>query len=288
MGAKSKYVLVQLKSIVSGSTKVWLRERAAAKAAQVLFDPAVGDKVLFEEHDTIKGKTDLRWNNVPLLVWSSLIVFAVALLTYFVFFGRKKRTNVLLVGLSDAGKTAIFTRFVSRGVDWELYKSLAENVVQVAGASGETLQLIDYPGSERLRSRLFEHWLGREIRQLRRVLFVVDGATFAKKSRDIAELLYDVLVATRGAKMPVMIACNKQDAPTAKNSEAVRSQLEKELGLVSKTRESTLESTSDTQQRVILGRGGEFRWEADAPNVHFIDCTATEAESVAELREWAL
>ncbi|KAI6220654.1 hypothetical protein M3Y99_01599000 [Aphelenchoides fujianensis] len=62
MGAKSKYVLVQLKSIVSGSTKVWLRERAAAKAAQVLFDPAVGDKVLFEEHDTIKGKTDLRWN----------------------------------------------------------------------------------------------------------------------------------------------------------------------------------------------------------------------------------
>ncbi|KAI6239244.1 Signal recognition particle receptor subunit beta isoform X2 [Aphelenchoides fujianensis] len=81
--------------------------------------------------------------NVPLLVWSSLIVFAVALLTYFVFFGRKKRTNVLLVGLSDAGKTAIFTRFVSKGVDWELYKSLAENVVQVAGASGETLQLID-------------------------------------------------------------------------------------------------------------------------------------------------
>ncbi|KAI6221815.1 Signal recognition particle receptor domain containing protein [Aphelenchoides fujianensis] len=288
MGAKSKYVLVQLKSIVSGSTKVWLRERAAAKAAQVLFDPAVGDKVLFEEHDTIKGKTDLRWNNVPLLVWSSLIVFAVALLTYFVFFGRKKRTNVLLVGLSDAGKTAIFTRFVSKGVEWELYKSLAENVVQVAGASGETLQLIDYPGSERLRSRLFEHWLGREIRQLRRVLFVVDGATFAKKSRDIAELLYDVLVATRGAKMPVMIACNKQDAPTAKNSDAVRSQLEKELGLVSKTRESTLESTSETQLRVILGRGGEFRWEADAPNVHFIDCTATEAESVAELREWAL
>ncbi|KAI6236835.1 hypothetical protein M3Y95_00200700 [Aphelenchoides besseyi] len=58
MGAKSKYVIVQLKSIISGTTTVWLRERAAEKATQILFDPAVGQKVPFEESDSIKGKTD--------------------------------------------------------------------------------------------------------------------------------------------------------------------------------------------------------------------------------------
>ncbi|KAH7710588.1 hypothetical protein AAVH_22138 [Aphelenchoides avenae] len=62
MGAKSKYVIVRLASVVSGTTRVWLRDRAADKAAQVLYDPAVGQHVLFEETERIKGKTDFpKW-----------------------------------------------------------------------------------------------------------------------------------------------------------------------------------------------------------------------------------
>uniref|UniRef100_A0A915E568 Uncharacterized protein n=1 Tax=Ditylenchus dipsaci TaxID=166011 RepID=A0A915E568_9BILA len=61
MGAKSKYVVVQLASIISGTTRVWVRERAAEKSAGVFFDPAVGREVLFREVDSIKGKAALNW-----------------------------------------------------------------------------------------------------------------------------------------------------------------------------------------------------------------------------------
>uniref|UniRef100_A0AC34RBQ4 Uncharacterized protein n=1 Tax=Panagrolaimus sp. JU765 TaxID=591449 RepID=A0AC34RBQ4_9BILA len=59
MGAKSKYVIVQLASVISGATRVWVRERTAEKAAAILFDPAIGREVLFEEVQRIKGKATL-------------------------------------------------------------------------------------------------------------------------------------------------------------------------------------------------------------------------------------
>ncbi|KHN74678.1 hypothetical protein Tcan_02016 [Toxocara canis] len=59
MGAKSKYVIVQLASVISGSTRVWVRERAAEKFAGIFYDPAIGRSVLFEETRRIKGKSEL-------------------------------------------------------------------------------------------------------------------------------------------------------------------------------------------------------------------------------------
>ncbi|CAI5452653.1 unnamed protein product [Caenorhabditis angaria] len=59
MGAKSKYVIVQLASVITGSTRVWVRERAADKFAGIFFDPAYGKDCLFEEVKRIKGKTEL-------------------------------------------------------------------------------------------------------------------------------------------------------------------------------------------------------------------------------------
>ncbi|MFH4982358.1 hypothetical protein AB6A40_009067 [Gnathostoma spinigerum] len=59
MGAKSKYLIVQLASVISGSTRVWIRERAAEKFSGIFYDPAIGKKVLFEEVRKIKGKTSL-------------------------------------------------------------------------------------------------------------------------------------------------------------------------------------------------------------------------------------
>lgn len=46
---------------------------------------------------------------------------------------------------------------------------------------------------------------------LRRVIFVIDSETVSKKTRDVAELLYDVLVAIRSSGTPLLIVCNKQD-----------------------------------------------------------------------------
>ncbi|VDL81195.1 unnamed protein product [Nippostrongylus brasiliensis] len=59
MGAKSKYVIVQLASVITGTTRVWVRERAAEKFAGIFHDPALGRSCLFEESRRIKGKNDL-------------------------------------------------------------------------------------------------------------------------------------------------------------------------------------------------------------------------------------
>uniref|UniRef100_A0AC34FX01 Uncharacterized protein n=2 Tax=Panagrolaimus sp. ES5 TaxID=591445 RepID=A0AC34FX01_9BILA len=59
MGAKSKYVIVQIASVISGTTKIWIRDRAAEKAMAICFDPAIGRKVLFEEVQKVKGKATL-------------------------------------------------------------------------------------------------------------------------------------------------------------------------------------------------------------------------------------
>uniref|UniRef100_A0A1I7ZYL8 39S ribosomal protein L33, mitochondrial n=1 Tax=Steinernema glaseri TaxID=37863 RepID=A0A1I7ZYL8_9BILA len=59
MGAKSKYVIVQLASVISGSTRVWVRERMAEKFSGIFFDPAIGRECLFEESKRVKGKAEL-------------------------------------------------------------------------------------------------------------------------------------------------------------------------------------------------------------------------------------
>uniref|UniRef100_A0A183EVB1 DUF3395 domain-containing protein n=1 Tax=Gongylonema pulchrum TaxID=637853 RepID=A0A183EVB1_9BILA len=59
MAPKTKYVIVQLASVVSGSTRIWIRERAADKFRGIFYDPAVGREVLFEEKQKVKGKAAL-------------------------------------------------------------------------------------------------------------------------------------------------------------------------------------------------------------------------------------
>ncbi|KAI6189733.1 Signal recognition particle receptor subunit beta [Aphelenchoides bicaudatus] len=314
MGAKSKYIIVQLKSLVSGSTRVWVRERATEKFSGIFFDPAVGKEVKFEEHDIIKGKTELS-NRVKKILLNCEILILVMdesgankgaqanhakagsafqsqpinfniyivigavllglLIIVAIFYKRKSKTNILLLGLSDAGKTLIFTKFISKSGEWDFYKSMKENVAEILSPSGEPLKLVDFPGAERLRSNLFENWLGKDLSALRQIIFVIDSETVSKKTRDVAELLYDVLVAIRSSGTPLLIVCNKQDLDMAKSSKAIRSLLEKELSLVCRTRNATLESTSDTQKNVILAKDGDFKWDSQPKTVDFLDCTAT-------------
>lgn len=55
---------------------------------------------------------------------------------------------------------------------------------------------------------------------LKGIVFVIDSSTFGKKSRDVAALLYDVLYESE-KKVPVLIACNKQDCSLAKSSQVL-------------------------------------------------------------------
>ena len=55
------------------------------------------------------------------------------------------------------------------------------------------------------------------LKQLKCIVFVVDSSTFNKKVKDVAELLYDVIYSSR-SRIPILVACNKQDIDHAKAS----------------------------------------------------------------------
>ena len=60
---------------------------------------------------------------------------------------------------------------------------------------------------------------------------VVDSDNFPSEMRSVAELLYDLLMEKKvwQGHVPLMVACNKQDMPMAKDHQAIRRQLEKEM-----------------------------------------------------------
>ncbi|CAD5224973.1 unnamed protein product [Bursaphelenchus okinawaensis] len=245
----------------------------------------VKEKIKQHVHTVVQG-IDVHLGTFSLILPIVIAVLAV-LLTVIVFLRRKsKRNTVLIVGLSDSGKTFVFSKFLGQGSEWECYKSMTENKASITDANDTPIELIDFPGAERLRSLLFETWLGRNFGQVRRVLFLIDSDTFTKKARDIAEFLHDVLYTTKD-NVSLLVGCNKQDLDTAKSSKAIKTLLEKELSLVCQTRNRTLEATTETTVR-SLSQDGEFSWSQFSDNVEFKDFSALDESSLDSVRQWVV
>uniref|UniRef100_A0A914RP34 Signal recognition particle receptor subunit beta n=1 Tax=Parascaris equorum TaxID=6256 RepID=A0A914RP34_PAREQ len=165
------------------------------------------------------------------------------------------------------------------------YSSLKENVYDgFMDAVGNELTLVDFPGAERLRKQLFANYFHQRRSSLRGILFMVDSATFSKKARDVAEFLYDVLYES-AKKVSVLVACNKQDISLAKSSQAIRSALEREFGLINGTREAALESTAgDSKKRILTDTGRNFQWEdLHSPQIEFLECCVAPQQESGEL-----
>ena len=94
---------------------------------------------------------------------------------------RQFRTSVLLTGLCDSGKTALFTRLVY-GEGKETFTSIKENVGTHKTVKGD-LKLVDVPGHERLRNKFFDQYKN----VAKGIVYVVDSATVQKDVRDVAE-----------------------------------------------------------------------------------------------------
>ena len=60
---------------------------------------------------------------------------------------------------------------------------------------------------------------------------VIDSDNFPSEVRGVAELVYDLLLepAIFKGRAPVLMSCNKQDLPLAKDRTAIKKQLEKEM-----------------------------------------------------------
>ncbi|VDL83740.1 unnamed protein product [Nippostrongylus brasiliensis] len=267
-------------SVITGTTRVWVRERAAEKFAGIFHDPALGRSCLFEESRRIKGKNDLSKRKMehiepedlevtvrPAFADPNLLAILVAVVVVFVtivFFIfrslRSKADTFLLVGLSDSGKTHIFGKIANKNCEPVTYTSFQENVLDV-DVRGKHLKVVDYPGAERLRKQLMEKWLKKDRATLRGITFIIDSSTFTKRSRDVAELFYDVALES-GKKVPILVACNKQDHGLAKSSQVIRLSLEKEIGLINKSRAAALTTTDGTSSsRTLTDTGASFSWD---------------------------
>ncbi|MFH4975167.1 hypothetical protein AB6A40_001876 [Gnathostoma spinigerum] len=158
--------------------------------------------------------------------------------------------------------------------------------------NGRQLNLVDFPGSERLRKQLFSKYLHERRSSLKAVVFVVDSSTFGRKARDVAELFYDALYES-GKQVPFLVACSKQDSSTAKSAQAIRSALEREFGLINGTRSAALETTNgDREKRTLTDSGKNFQWsDLSSTGVEFVECCAVsdreeEIPDLEPIKKW--
>lgn len=217
-------------------------------------------------------------NSIPEKLEVILIFFSLAVL--YLLFGRSRSRGrgILFVGLTDAGKTLLFSR-LSSGKHVMTHTSIKENknLYKVKGRkSGKTLDLIDLPGHERVRSRFVEQYKS----QTRGILFVVDSVNFPREARDVAEIMYDILgdkYLSRSASS-ILVVCNKQDLTMAKSQSVIKSQLEKEINTLRVTRAAALQGQDGgpTNDAAYVGKKGkDFEFSHVLPlTVEFAECSA--------------
>ncbi|XP_026734263.1 signal recognition particle receptor subunit beta [Trichoplusia ni] len=210
------------------------------------------------ESEVIKEKihTEPMLNDPRYITLLSVIVLLFTLVFWWFFSRRRQQRNsVLLMGLSDSGKTLLFVRLAYSQYR-QTFTSMKENVEEYL-TSSNNLKIVDLPGQERLRNKFFDQYKG----SAKAIVFVIDSVTIQKEIRDVAEYLYTVLSdpTIQSNSPPLLILCNKQDQPLAKGSQVIKSLLEKELNLVRVTKSSQLQSVDPSQRNntTYIGKVGK-------------------------------
>ncbi|KAJ3524445.1 hypothetical protein NM688_g8560 [Phlebia brevispora] len=267
-------------------------------------------------------KLPLGLSSQTLLVASCFL--AVILLAIFLVARRKSRTKgtaLLIVGASDAGKTAILTTLAyNQTLPTQTSMQTNSSIVTLPGTH-KTMLVIDVPGHPRVRNQFRDY-----MQDAKAIAFVVDASTVSRNGANVAEHLHEVLHALSSlppsATPPsLVIVAHKADAlKTAASASAsqlavnrVRTVLEREL---EKRRASHsgvgIEGLGDDERGAQEGEigmgdvlecpsGGEFRFERwEGGEVQFIgtsvtigksaetgqDEKETEEDGLKPLREW--
>ncbi|KAI0797536.1 signal recognition particle receptor beta subunit-domain-containing protein [Abortiporus biennis] len=178
--------------------------------------------------------------NPQTLLLTSLLV-SVLLITIFFFISRRKSgakgDSLLLVGPSDAGKTAILSTLVYEQT-LQTHTSMQTNVANVAvGDNQKSMRVIDIPGHPRIRDQ-FKDYLS----DAKAIAFVVDASTISRNGAIVAEHLHHILNAFMSIppsqRVPALaILAHKADALKSSSTSSseqlavnrVRTILEREL-----------------------------------------------------------
>lgn len=230
-----------------------------------------------------------RENVGLVLIALVILILSVFLALKFVLTSSARKDGVLLVGLSDSGKTLMLSKLIGHH-GLKTVASLKENVT-VYSTNGKSLKLIDIPGSDGIRQKYFE----KHKSNAGGIIFVIDSNCISKNIKDVAELLYNVLIddSIVNSSLDLLVACNKQDLLASKSSKAIQTQLEREITTLRKTRSAQLISTDDTTSKdTFLGKKGEdFEFQQLRKlSVDFAECFVkgqTEEESnLDEITHW--
>eukprot|EP01136_Pigoraptor_vietnamica_P012609 Opistho-1_new@4055 len=187
-----------------------------------------------------------------------------------------KRDTVLLLGLCDAGKTALF--YALKTGKWvPTCTSMAENAAQIPlDRASRVVPVIDLPGHERLRLKNIE----RHSRTARAIVFVVDSVHFPAQKRQVAELIHDVLAdrAVHRARIPVLVACNKSEIVTARDHASIKADIEKEIDTLRMTQAAAVAGQDGAAAVEFLGdRNRPFVFSQLRNSVEFAPCSVKEA-----------
>ncbi|KAH9584438.1 hypothetical protein MS3_00010717 [Schistosoma haematobium] len=181
---------------------------------------------------------------------------------------RKRLKNVLFIGACDSGKTTLFSSIVY-GNPSSTFTSLNENVGNLK-TDKKVLSIL--PHIERL---LFLA-----------LVFVIDSKSIHSDVKDVAEFLYNILVDKVFIKnrVKLLIACNKQDATTAKGVSVVTHLLEKELNTLTFTRTGALAGLDQSTISTLTKPGVTFTFAKSRLPVDFVEISAT--NNASAIHKW--
>ncbi|KAF9014097.1 signal recognition particle receptor beta subunit-domain-containing protein [Cyathus striatus] len=128
----------------------------------------------------------------PQTILLASLSLAILLLAVAIFFGRKRATSkgnaLLLVGPSDAGKTALLSQLVYKQT-LPTYTSLQTNSSLLSLDDGKkVVKIVDVPGHPRIRDQFREYLADAKV-----IAFVVDASTVSRNGAAVAEHLHQIL-----------------------------------------------------------------------------------------------
>lgn len=174
---------------------------------------------------------------------------------------------VLILGVSNSGKTTLFSQLVYKKTLFT-QTSITQNsgtaIFEKTKSSKEKkVDLVDIPGNDKVRRKFLDTYK----KNAKALIFVVDSSTLQKDLKDVALYIYDTLVDDQLAKsnLRLLILCNKQDIEFAKGASSVKTSLEKEIELLRRISTSALKSTNEghNNKSVVLRSGSDATFQFD-------------------------